>query len=122
MLIALWIVNGLLALAFLAAGLMKSLRPAPALKAAGMNWVDDFSAPTVKSIGVIEIVGALGLVLPLLTGIAPVLAPLAAVGLLIAMIGAVTVHIRRKENATPSIVLGALALVSAVLGFLVVLG
>lgn len=122
MLIALWIVNGLLAFAFLGAGLMKSLRPAPALQASGMAWVEDFSAPTVKAIGVIEIIGALGLVLPLLTGIAPVLAPLAAVGLVITMLAAAIVHVRRGEQAAPSLVLGVLSLVSAALGFLVVLG
>lgn len=122
MLIALWILNGLLALAFIAAGTMKALRPKPALVASGMGWADDFSDPSVKLIGVSEIVGGVGLILPLLTGIAPILTPIAATALTVVMVGAVVVHVRRKESATPSIVLGVLSAVSAVLGFIVVAG
>ncbi len=121
MIIALWILNGLLALAFIAAGSMKVARPKPALVAGGMGWADDFADPTVKVIGAAEVVGGIGLILPLLTGIAPILTPLAATALTIVMIGAIAVHVRRKENATPSIVLGVLSAASAVLGFLVVL-
>jgi uncharacterized membrane protein YphA (DoxX/SURF4 family) len=119
MIIALWIVNALLALAFLAAGSMKLARPKSALAGAGMAWTDDFTAPRVKAIGAAEVVGALGLILPLATGIAPILAPIAATALAILMIGAVVTHLRRNESAVPSIVLGALSVVSAVLGFLV---
>lgn len=122
MLIALWIINGLLALAFLAAGAMKLFRPIPALQEMGLGWTEDFPAPVVRLIGTAEIVGAVGLILPLLTGIAPLLTPIAATALAVLMLGAVTVHVRRTENAAPSIVLGILSLVSAVLGFLVVLG
>lgn len=122
MLIALWIVNVILALVFLAAGSMKLVRPKPALVAAGMAYVDDFSAPSVKAIGAAELLGAVGLVLPLATGIAPILTPLAATGLTVLMIGATATHIRRKESPLVSAVLGAGAAVSAVLGFLVVLG
>ncbi len=121
MIIALWIINALLALAFIAAGTMKVLRPKPALVASGLAWADDFADPTVKLIGAAELIGGIGLILPLLTGIAPVLTPIAAAALTVVMIGAIAVHVRRKENATPSIVLGALSAVSAVLGFLVVL-
>ncbi|WP_347755434.1 DoxX family protein [Agrococcus sp. ProA11] len=121
MIIALWILNALLALAFIAAGAMKLLRPKPALVANGLAWADDYRDSTVKLIGAAELVGGLGLILPLLTNIAPVLTPIAAVALAIVMIGAIAVHARRKESATPSIVLGALAAASAVLGFLVVL-
>ncbi|MDO8381684.1 MAG: DoxX family protein [Microbacterium sp.] len=122
MLIALWIVNAILGLAFLAFGLMKVIRPKQALYDNGLTWTEDFSAGAVKAIGVLEAVGALGLVLPLATGIAPILTPLAAVGLAIVMIGAVVVHVRKKEGAVPAIVLAILSIVSAVLGFLVVLG
>lgn len=122
MLIALWILNGILALLFLAAGSMKVARSRDALAAQGMTYVEDFADPTIKAIGAVEIVGALGLILPLLTGIAPILTPLAAVGLAITMLVAVAVHVRRKESATPSIVLAVLAAASAVLGFFVVLG
>lgn len=122
MLIALWIVNVILALLFLAAGTMKLVRPKPALAAAGMTYVEDFSSPAVKSIGAAEVIGALGLVLPLATGIAPILAPLAAIGLTVLMIGAVATHRRRKESPMPSAVLAVAAAVSAVLGLVVVLG
>lgn len=121
MIIALWILNGLLALAFIAAGGMKVARPKSALVASGMSWADDFADPTVKIIGAAEVVGGIGLILPLLTGIAPILTPIAAAALTVVMIGAVVVHVRRKENATPSIVLAVLSAVSAVVGFLVVL-
>ena len=94
--IALWIVAGVLALAFLAAGLMKVSQPKEKL-AASMGWVDDFSPGTVKFIGTMEILGANGLILPAATGIAPVLTPLAATGLAITMILAAIVHGRRGE-------------------------
>lgn len=122
MIIALWIVNSLLALAFLLAGAMKLFRPTPALAARGLTWVEDYSDPQVKAIGAAEILGALGLILPLATGIAPVLAPIAATALTAVMIGAIVVHVRRKEAAGSSIVLGVLSAVSAVLGYLVVIG
>lgn len=122
MIIALWIINALLALAFLGAGSMKLFRPQSALHAAGMTWTDDFSAPAVKLIGAAEIVGAFGLILPLLTGIAPVLTPIASTALAVVMLGAVVVHIRRKENPAPALVLAVVSAVSAVLGYLVVLG
>ena len=118
MLIAFWIVTGLAALVFLAAGLMKLSRPQEALAASGMAWAGDFSGPSVKLIGLAEAVGALGLVLPALTGIAPILSPIAAVALVIVMIGAVVVHVRRKEAAVPAIVLGVLALAAARSGLL----
>ena len=82
---------------------------------------EDFSAGTIKAIATLEIVGALGLILPLLTGIAPILTPLAGTGLAIIMIGATVVHLRRKEPFAPALVLAVLAVASAVLGFIVVL-
>jgi uncharacterized membrane protein len=95
--VVLWILQGVLAVAFLVTGFSKALRPKEAL-AGQMAWVNDFSANAVKLIGVAEILGALGLVLPALTGIAPVLTPIAAVGLMIVMVGAAVTHARRKEN------------------------
>ncbi|MFB7893045.1 DoxX family protein [Microbacterium sp. NPDC056044] len=121
MIIALWILNGLLALAFIGAGAMKVARPKSALVANGMGWADDFADPTVKLIGAAEVVGGIGLILPLLTGVAPILTPIAAAALTVVMVGAIAVHVRRKENPTPSVVLAVLSAVSAVIGFLVVL-
>ncbi|MEA9986564.1 MULTISPECIES: DoxX family protein [Subtercola] len=120
MLIVFWIVAALAALAFLAAGFMKLFRPAPALKHAGMGWVDDFAPPVVKLIGLAEVVGALGLVLPPLTGIAAVLSPIAGLCLVALMFGAIVVHIRRHESVVAPIVLAIVALATAILGFIVV--
>jgi uncharacterized membrane protein YphA (DoxX/SURF4 family) len=92
----LWILQVLLALAFLGAGTMKLITPKKKLRER-MAYVDDFSEPTVKLIGAVEVLGALGLILPAATGIAPVLTPLAATGLAIVMILAIVVHIRRGE-------------------------
>lgn len=121
MLIALWIVNGLLALAMLGGGFMKLVTPKATLAERGMAWTEDFSAGTIKAIAALEVIGAFGLVLPLLIGVAPILAALAGTGIAIIMIGATVVHLRRKESATPALVLAILAVASAVLGFLVVL-
>jgi uncharacterized membrane protein YphA (DoxX/SURF4 family) len=107
----------LLAVAFLAAGGMKLARPKPALVGAGMGWAEDFTDTNVKLIGAVEVLGAIGLVVPWFTGIAPILSPLAAVGLALVMAGAVVTHVRRKENFVPPLVLGALSAVVAVLLF-----
>lgn len=121
MLITLWIVNGLLALGIVAPGFMKLTRAKAALAESGMDWVEDFSAGMIKLIAALEVLGAIGLIVPLLLDIAPVLTPLAAVGIIIIMIGAVVLHVRRKENFVAPLILALLAAVSAVLGFLVVL-
>ncbi len=113
--VALWIVAGLLAAAFLFAGFNKVLIPAQKLaKAPGGGWVLDFSPGFVKVLGVVEMLGALGLILPALTGIAPVLVPLAAVGLGIIMIGAAVVEFRRREYAHVLVNLTYLALIAFV--------
>lgn len=118
MIIALWIVNVILALIFLAAGVMKLIRPKEALAASGMTWTNDTSAGAVKAIGAVEVLGSLGLILPMATGIAPVLTPIAAVGLALTMIGAIAVHVRRSENFIAPIVILVIAVGSAVLGFI----
>jgi hypothetical protein len=118
--IAFYIVAGLAALVFLGVGLMKVARPKPALKENGMGWVEDFSAPSVKLIGLAEVLGGLGLILPVLTGIAPILSPIAGIALAVVMIGAVVVHIRRKEPVVPPLVLAILAIAATILGFIVI--
>jgi hypothetical protein len=93
---------------------MKLLRTRDQLSST-MGWVEDFSAGTIKMIGTLEILAAVGLVLPGLTGIAPVLTPLAASGLVLLMIGAATAHMRRREwgNLVPVALLGGMAAVVA---------
>jgi uncharacterized membrane protein YphA (DoxX/SURF4 family) len=95
--IFLWIVAGQLALVFLATGAMKLLRTKENLAENGMGWTVDFCSPVVKSIGALEILAALGLILPALFDILPVLVPLVALGLVLLMVGAAATHARRRE-------------------------
>jgi uncharacterized membrane protein YphA (DoxX/SURF4 family) len=112
--VVLWIVAAVLALAFLASGLMKLAQPKQKLAASGMGWVNDFSDGTVKAIGALEVLAALGLILPAVFDIATVLVPLAAVGLVLIMIGAIVVHARRKETPMVAINVVLLALAAFV--------
>lgn len=95
--IVLWVIAGLLAAAFLGAGLMKLTRPREKLAASGMAWTEDFSPGVIKTIGALELLAAIGLILPAALNIAPVLVPLAATGLAVIMIGAMVTHARRRE-------------------------
>lgn len=94
---ALWIVQILLALAFLMAGIMKVSLSREAILERGIEYAEDFSDGTINLIGILEILGAIGLILPAVTGILPWLTPLAAIGLALTMVGAIIVHIRRGE-------------------------
>ena len=95
--IALWVAQGLLATAFLMAGVMKMTQSKEKIME-NMDWPEDFSPGTLKSIGALEFLAAVGLILPGVTGIAPVLVPVAAVGIIVIMVGAITVHARRSET------------------------
>jgi uncharacterized membrane protein YphA (DoxX/SURF4 family) len=117
--IALWVIAGLLAAAFAASGLMKLTQPKAKLAASGMGWTEDFSDSQVKGIGAVELLGALGLVLPAALGIAEILTPLAAAGLALTMVGAAITHLRRGEGkqVPVNVVLGGLAVLVAVMRF-----
>ncbi|MEZ5024242.1 MAG: DoxX family protein [Chitinophagales bacterium] len=114
--IVLWIFQGVLALMMLLPGLLK-ISNTKGLKVKGngnMDWVDDVSSSNVKLIGVIEILIGLGLILPMLVGIAEWLTPLAAVGAVGTMIGAMMLHIKRKDGAKAiitNLVIMAIALI-----------
>jgi hypothetical protein len=95
--IALWIIASLLAVASLAGGAVKLAQPREKLAAVGWRWVDDFSDGTVKTIGALEILAAVGLVLPAVLDVAPVVVPLTAVCLVLLMLGAMITHVRRHE-------------------------
>jgi uncharacterized membrane protein YphA (DoxX/SURF4 family) len=96
--LALWIIAGLLAAVFLLAGSNKLFVPRLRLvKSPGAGWVNDFSTGFVKTLGAVEILGAIGLILPAALDIAPILVPVAATGLGIIMIGAAVVTFRRHE-------------------------
>ena len=109
--LALWIVAIVLATGFAASGLVKLLVPKEKLVNVGQGWAQDFSATSIRLIGVAEVLGAAGLILPAVTHIAPILVPLAAIGLVLVMLGAAVVHARRKEtmNIAVNVVLLALA-------------
>lgn len=117
MIIVFYITAGVTALAFLGAGAMKVLRPKTALHDAGLKWVDKFSPTVVKLIGMAEILGALGLILPTALNVAPILSPVAGLCLAALMTGAIVVHLRRSESPAPPLALAVLAIASAVLGF-----
>lgn len=88
----------LLAVVFLATGLTKLTQPRAQLAAGPMGWAADVSDVEFRAVGLLEVLGALGLVLPGALGIAPLLTPLAAVGLALTMIGAITTHVRMGET------------------------
>ncbi|OCB12732.1 DoxX family protein [Mycolicibacterium porcinum] len=97
--IALWTVQTLLALVYIVAGGLKVIRSREQLVASGrLDWMKDHSDAAVRSLGVVEILGALGMILPEVTGIARVLTPIAAVGLVVVQFGALRVHLTRDER------------------------
>lgn len=115
-----WVLSGLLATVFALVGLGKLVTAREALRARPhMEWVDDFSQAQVRGIGTVEVLGAVGVTLPWLTGVAPVLTPIAALGLAVVMALAMVVHARRGETGarTVNLSLMALALVVAALRF-----
>ena len=97
--VALWIVAGLLATAYFFGGAVKVILSKDRIEAFGPSstWVEDFSGGTVTMIGAFEVLGAVGLILPALLDIAPVLVPVAATGLVVIMIGATATRARRRE-------------------------
>ncbi len=92
----LWIIQGMLAAVFMMTGIMKLVQKKEAM-ADKMGFVEDYSQKQVTGIGVLELMGAMGVILPWATGILPWLTPLAAVGLAMTMVGAFLTHLRRKE-------------------------
>jgi hypothetical protein len=108
---ALWIAQGLLAAVFVVVGVFKLVVPRERLLES-QGWVEDFSGGNIKAIGAIEVLGAAGLILPGVTGIAPMLIPLAASGLALEQICAAVVHARRGEG---QYILGNLVLLAIAL-------
>ena len=109
---ALWIVAGVLAFVFVGSGVLKLVASKDKLVAAGQGWAADVDANAIRAIGAAEVAGAIGLIVPPLVHILPVLTPLAAVGLALVMVGAVVTHGRRKEypNVAVNVMLLGLAL------------
>jgi len=97
----LWVTAGMLSIAFAVGGASQILLTKARYRAlsASQHWVDDFGPGHVKAIGTIKLVGAMGLVVPALVSVAPVMVPLAATGLMLFMAGAATTRFRRSEWA-----------------------
>jgi uncharacterized membrane protein YphA (DoxX/SURF4 family) len=106
--VGLWVVQVLLAVVFTGAALMKLTQPYEAL-AGSLTWVKLVSPETVKLIGAVELLGAIGLIVPAATRILPMLTPLAAAGLMLTMVGAGVTNIRIGEPPIVNVVLGGLA-------------
>jgi len=94
--ILLWIFQGLLALVFLLTGIPKLVQPKEKL-VVYMGAMEDLSLAQIRMLGLAEVSGAVGLILPSLTGILPWLSPLAAFGLILVMTGASFTNFQRKE-------------------------
>lgn len=105
-----WIAQGSLCVAFLITGMMKLSLSMESLTAM-MTWPGKMPVEFVRLIGLAEVLGALGLVLPMLTGVRPILTSYAAFGLMVLMIGALGYHLMLFQGSmmVPSIVLGVLA-------------
>ncbi|WTW97176.1 DoxX family protein [Streptomycetaceae bacterium NBC_01309] len=114
--VALWVVAGLMAVAYFFGGGLKVIMPKAKIAAFGASskWVEDFGDGTVKAIGALEVLAAIGLILPAALDIAPVLVPCAALGLVLIMAGAAVVRIRRREFNLMAVDLVYLALAAFV--------
>jgi putative oxidoreductase len=101
--IALWIAQGLLAAMYLMAGSMKAFQPAKVRENPQMTWAKNRTDGFIRFVGISELLGALGLILPVITGVLPWLTVLAAVGLtLIQLLAIFTEHLPKKEyNVIP---------------------
>jgi len=95
--IAYWLVAGPLALFSCYAGTLKVIRSRDQLRPM-MAWVDRIPLPALRALGTVEMLGATGLVLPPLTGIAPSLAPAAAIGFVLLQTGAITMHLTGEDR------------------------
>jgi uncharacterized membrane protein YphA (DoxX/SURF4 family) len=99
--IALWVAQGLLVVMYLMAGGMKTLQTARAKEQ--FPWAKNRSDGFVRFVGISELLGAFGLILPMVTGILPWLTPVAAIGLsLIQLLAIFTEHLPKREfNVIP---------------------
>jgi uncharacterized membrane protein YphA (DoxX/SURF4 family) len=111
----LWALQIVLALVFAGAGTVKLIKsPADLARMLG-DWVEKVPAPQLKLLGVAELAAAVGLIVPPLVGVLPVLVPLAAVGSVIVMLGAIVLHARRSEfpNVAGTFIIAAIAVTIA---------
>jgi hypothetical protein len=111
----LWIVHGVLAAVFLASGTVMLTQPRAWLIEKFGAWVEAVPSGLVRLLGAVEVLAAIGLIVPPATGILPVLAPLAACGMVIVMIGAIIIHVWQREylEIVLNVALGAMAVFAA---------
>lgn len=111
--IGLWLVQALLAFMFLFAGYMKTTSTPDALaQQMGWHWATTLPAWFILFIGVMEILGAIGIILPAALRIQPWLTPLAALGMVIIQLAAIVLHGVRGETAG-TIILNLVLLIAA---------
>ncbi|RNL78082.1 DoxX family protein [Halostreptopolyspora alba] len=97
--LALWIAAGLLAVVALVGGISKTFVPKEKLERAdGGGWTADASVGFVKTLGVLELLAALGLILPAVVGVAPVMVPVTALCWVLLMVGATITHVRYRDG------------------------
>ncbi|MDQ0376090.1 DoxX family protein [Amycolatopsis thermophila] len=98
--VALWIAAGALALVALVGGVSKVFVPVEKLAGSpGGEWTGDAGAGVVRGLGVLELLAAIGLVVPALVGVAPVMVPVTAACWVLLMIGAMVTHVRHGDGA-----------------------
>jgi uncharacterized membrane protein len=110
---AFWLIQGFLALIFILTGAAKLVMPRERL-AERMHWAAIWPRGRIKLLGLAEVAGAVGLVVPAATGIVPVLTPIAALCLAALMIGAVRTHLRLHEGFVPAAVVLLLCVAIAI--------
>lgn len=108
--ISLWIAQVLLALLFGFAGIMKTTSPIEDLAQKGMTFVNDYGIGLVRFIGISELLGAIGLILPSALRIKPVFTPLAALGIAVIMVLATIYHLMHGEPFAGSLAFLAISL------------
>jgi putative oxidoreductase len=111
--IVLWVLQIVLGLMFLFAGVQKAFRPLDAISTM-MTWVPAVPASLVRFIGVAELLAGIGLILPGLTGVLPSLTIWAGLGLAVVMVCAVAFHATRREYSAVAMNIVFLALAAFV--------
>ena len=108
--VLIWIIQVLLSAVFLMGGIVKLTVSKKKAREKVGGWVEDFKEIEIRAIGVMEMLGSLGLILPMGLNIFPILTPIAAGGLGITMIVAAQTHLKRKESIIMNVVFLILAL------------
>lgn len=111
--LALWIVQALVALVVTGTGALKAFTPKEKLEVK-MRWARTWDPARIKLLGLAEMLGAVGLVVPGWTGIVPILTSVAAACLAVLMAGAVKAHVDLKEPSYVPAVVGVLCLLIAI--------